>query len=119
VIELADSLVVATLKRGTLPRRVVAWVLAVVGSWAVARGLVPIRTEVGLTAVLLYSLILVMVVAAIGGLCLTGIKDRVESFAGQLKIESAAGAGTTLHVESPDVPALGVLDERAGSSEPP
>jgi signal transduction histidine kinase len=36
---------------------------------------------------------------------LTGIKDRVESFGGQLKIESAAGAGTVLHVEFPDIPA--------------
>jgi signal transduction histidine kinase len=29
------------------------------------------------------------------------MKDRVESFGGRLKIES--GAGTVLHVESPDV----------------
>ena len=49
-------------------RRVVAWVLAVVGSWAIALGLIPIRAEVGLDAVLLCSLILVLVVAAIGGL---------------------------------------------------
>lgn len=68
MIELADSLVVATLQRGTLIRRVVAWFLAVIGSWALALALVPIRTEVGLTAVLLCSLILVVVVAAIGGL---------------------------------------------------
>ena len=49
-------------------RRVVAWVLAVVGSWAIALGLIPIRAEIGLDAVLLCSLILVLVVAAIGGL---------------------------------------------------
>jgi signal transduction histidine kinase len=68
VIELADSLVDATLTRATLIRRVVAWVLAVLGSWAIALGLVPIRAEVGLSAVLLCSLILVVIVAAIGGL---------------------------------------------------
>lgn len=68
MIELADSLVVATLQRGTLIRRLVAWVLAVVGSWVIALAFVPIRTDVGLTSVLLCSLILVMIVAAIGGL---------------------------------------------------
>jgi signal transduction histidine kinase len=68
VIEFANRLVDATLKRGSLMRRVVAWVLAVAGSWAIALGLIPIRAEVGLDAVLLCSLILVMVVAAIGGL---------------------------------------------------
>jgi signal transduction histidine kinase len=40
----------------------------VVGSWAIALGLIPVRAEVGLDAVLLCSLILVMIVAAIGGL---------------------------------------------------
>src|SRR5580704_4066339 len=68
MIELANSLVVATLTRRTPMRRVVAWVLAVVGSWAIPLGLVPIRTEVGLATVLLCSLILVIAVAAIGGL---------------------------------------------------
>ena len=68
MIEFANRLVDATLTRGSLRRRVVAWVLAVVGSWAIALGLIPIRAEVGLDAVLLCSLILVLVVAAIGGL---------------------------------------------------
>ena len=68
MIEFANRLVDATLRRGSLLRRVVAWVLAVVGSWALAWALIPIRRDVGLDAVLLCSLFLVMVVAAIGGL---------------------------------------------------
>jgi signal transduction histidine kinase len=68
VIEFANRLVDGTLKRGSPTRRVVAWILAVVGSWAIALGLIPIRSEIGLDSVLLCSLILVMVVAALGGL---------------------------------------------------
>ena len=65
---LGPWLIGATLRRATPVRRVSAWVIAVVGPWVVALGLVPVRTTVGLSAVLLCSLILVVIVAALGGL---------------------------------------------------
>jgi signal transduction histidine kinase len=36
-----------------------------------------------------------------GGTGLVGLKDRVEALSGRLSVETAPGAGTTVHVELP------------------